>query len=101
MEFRLKRFSVVLLILLCGAWTAVAQNPRAQEDIKAFVAKSEEGDSLFNQKNYSGAATALAAAHELYQRAERRDPEAGRADISIKPGKFPALRYYGYGFGEN
>jgi hypothetical protein len=104
MKSSLKRFSaVVLLFAVCNALMALAQdyNPKAIEDFKAFVAKSEEGDKLFNQKQYAEAATTLAAAHELYERGNRRQPDAARMDISIKPGQFPALRYYGYGFGSN
>jgi hypothetical protein len=102
MESGFKRIlPAVLVFFICSVNFALAQNPRAVEDIKAFQKKAEEGDSLFNQKKYSEAATALAAAHDLYQRAERRDPEIGRVDISLKPGTFPATRYYGYGFGPN
>jgi len=99
-----KRLAVVLAFALCSAFIARAQdgtNARAIEDTKAFIAKFEEGDSLFNDKKYAEAATVLAAAHELYLRAQRRDPEAGRYDVSLKAGRFPALRYYGYGFGSN
>ena len=104
MKIGLKRFAPVLFALALFAGMAVAQdsyNPRAVEDIKSFLAKAEEGDGLFNQKKYSQAAAALAAAHDLYQRAERREAESGRYMISLKPGAFPALRYYGYGFGSN
>jgi hypothetical protein len=76
-------------------------NPRAQEDIKAFVQKVEEGDTLFNQKKYAEAAAALAAAHSLYQRAERRDENVGYFKITLKAQTFPALRFYGYGMGAN
>ena len=76
-------------------------NARALEDMKNFVGKVEEADTLFNQKKYGEAATALAAAHELYGRGERRDADSGQMAVTIQPGKFPALRYYGYGFGEN
>ena len=71
-------------------------SPRAQEDVKAFMKKVQEGDALFNQKKYAEAAAALAAAHELFQRADRRDPQASGAwlDLSLKP--YPAMRYYGY-----
>jgi hypothetical protein len=93
--------SVVLLSVLGGAMMAVGQESRAVQEVKAFFAKFEEGDGLFHQKNYAQAATALAAAHDLYQRAERRDAEVGRTDLAIKQGKFPALRFYGYGFGPN
>jgi hypothetical protein len=91
------------LALHCGG-TASAQdniNPRALEDIKAFEQKAEEGDTLFNQKKYAEAAAALAAAHALYQRAERRDSSAGSYKVTLKQETFPALRYYGYGMGPN
>jgi hypothetical protein len=104
MESGLKRFSaVVFLFAVCNALFAFGQdyNPRAVEDLKAFMAKFEEGDTLFNQKKYAEAATVLAASHELFQRAERRQGDATRTEFSIKPGQFPALRYYGYGFGSN
>jgi hypothetical protein len=92
----------VLVVVFAGCVAASAQdgyNPRAVEDIKAFMAKSEEGDSLFHQKKYAEAAAALAAGHESFLRAQRREPEIGRYDLSLKPGQFPALRHYGYGFG--
>jgi hypothetical protein len=74
-------------------------NPRAVEDLKVFLQKFEEGDTLFNQKKYADAAAALAAGHASYQRAERRDSSSGSYKISLKAGTYPALRYYGYGFG--
>lgn len=93
-----------IVLGLCGAACATAQqgtNARATEDMKAFVARFEEADSLFSQKKYAEAAVVLTAAHELYQRADRRDSDSGRMNFSIQPGKFPALRYFGYGFGSN
>jgi hypothetical protein len=93
--------AVALLLLVCSVVVAQAQDSRAVQDAKAFFAKFEEGDSFFNQKKYAEAATALAASQELYQRAVRRDPEVGRTDMNLNPGTFPALRYYGYGFGSN
>lgn len=104
MKIALKRFAPALFVLTLFAGMAHAQdgyNARAVEDIKSFLAKAEEGDGLFNQKKYSQAAAALAAAHDFYQRAERREAEIGRYKISLKVGAFPALRYYGYGFGSN
>src|SRR5687767_10000067 len=99
----MKRFAPLAVVLFfCSVWTAFAQdgyNARAVEDIKAFLAKSEEGDALFQQKKYAEAATALAAGHESFLRAQRREQEIGRLDVLLKPGQFPALRYYGYGFG--
>jgi hypothetical protein len=83
------------------AFTQEGYNARAVEDIKSFLAKAEEGDALFHQKKYVEARVPLAAAHEFYLRAERREAEIGRYNISLKPGQFPALRYYGYGFGPN
>jgi len=44
-------------------------NSRANQELNAFVKKVEEGDALFNQKKYAEAAAALAAAHDLYKRA--------------------------------
>jgi hypothetical protein len=76
-------------------------NKRAQEDINAFLQKAEEGDRLFDQKKYAEAAAALAAAHSLYQRAERRDEDSTGNKVSLKPQTFKALRFYGYGMGEN
>lgn len=95
--------AVWLAITLCGATVGMAQdvNARAAEDIKAFFSKFEEADKLFDQKKFAEAAPALAASHELYLRAERRDSEIGRLNMSIAPGKFLALRHYGYGFGSN
>lgn len=93
--------AVLLLSLFCSVMIAQAQDSRAVQDVKAFVSKFEEGDTLFNQKKYAEAATALAAGHELYQRAQRRDAEVGRTDMTIKVGSFPAVRYFGYGFGSN
>lgn len=87
--------AVVLQSTLMGRAQADI-NPRAKEDLNAFVKKVEEGDSLFNQKKYAEAAAALAAAHDLYQRADRRDDSASGSWFTIKPGAFPALRYYGY-----
>lgn len=102
MNIRLNRLSsVISLSLLCAAMLASAQESRAVQDVKAFYAKFKEADGLFNSKSYGPAASALAAAHDLYQRAERRDPEVGRTELSAKVGEFPALRYYGYGFGTN
>ncbi|HRK22568.1 MAG TPA: hypothetical protein PLX06_12200 [Fimbriimonadaceae bacterium] len=91
-----------LVLLFVGTAVAFGQqgyNARAVEDIKAFLSKSEEGDALFQQKKFAEAADALAAGHESFLRAQRREPEIGRYDIVLKPGQFPALRYYGYGFG--
>lgn len=91
-------------VLLPNTLVARAQdniNPRAKEDIKTFLTKAEEGDTLFNQKKYAEAAAALAAAHNSYQRAERRDSSAGDMAITLTPQRFPALRYYGYGMGPN
>lgn len=99
----MKRLGRFLLALgFVGVALALAQqgyNARAVDDIKAFLTKSEEGDALFQQKKYAEAAAALAAGHESYLRAQRREPEIGRFDIVLEPGKFPALRHYGYGFG--
>ncbi len=95
-----KRFVLlVCAVALHSALIARAQadiNPRAREDLDAFVKKVEEGDTLFNQKKYAEAAAALAAVHELYQRAERRDDGASRLEITLKPQTLPSLRYYGY-----
>ena len=102
MKFGLKRLMFVVVFSVLGnAMLAGAQESRAVQDVKAFYAKFKEADGLFNNKSYGPAATALAAAHDLYQRAERRDAEVGRTDLSAKVGEFPALRYYGYGFGTN
>jgi hypothetical protein len=94
--------TTALLFVLSGFVWAAAQegyNPRAVEDIKAFLSKAEEGDGHFQQKRFAEAATALAAGHESFLRAQRREPEIGRYEISLQPGQFPALRHYGYGFG--
>jgi len=71
-------------------------NSRAKEELDAFVKKVEEGDTLFKQKKYAEAATALAAGHALYQRANRRDENIGGSWLTIAPQTFPALRFYGY-----
>ena len=71
-------------------------NSRAKEELNAFVKKVEEGDTLFNQKKYAEAASALAAAHALYLRANRRDENIGGSWLTIAPQTFQALRYYGY-----
>jgi hypothetical protein len=71
-------------------------NSRAKDELNAFVKKVEEGDTLFNQKKYAEAASALAAAHDLYRRAERRDADAAASWVMLKPQTFPALRFYGY-----
>ena len=84
-----------------GAAAQGGVNPRAIEDVKAFVQKAEEGDALFDQKKYAEAAAAMAAAHALYQRAERRDSGVTGYDVTLKPRSFPALRFYGYGMGAN
>jgi hypothetical protein len=73
-----------------------AQDSRAKEELNAFVKKVEEGDSLFNLKKYAEAASALAAAHDLYRRAERRDSSAGYTRFTIEPQTFRSLRFYGY-----
>ncbi len=91
-------------VALFGSLVASARadiNPRAKEDLDAFVKKVEEGDTLFNQKHYAEAAAALAAAHDLYQRAERRDESIRGVAMALKPQTYPALRYYGYGMGAN
>ncbi|MDQ3815834.1 MAG: hypothetical protein M3347_18150 [Armatimonadota bacterium] len=96
--------ALVCAVVLCSTLMARAQadiNPRAKEDIQAFVKKVEEGDTLFNQKKYAEATAALAAAHDLYQRAERRDESVRGFAITLPPQTFPALRYYGYGMGPN
>ena len=71
-------------------------NSRAKEELNAFVKKVEEGDTLFNQKKYAEAASELAAAHDLYRRANRRDENIGGSWLTIAPQTFPALRFYGY-----
>jgi hypothetical protein len=71
-------------------------NSRAKEELNAFVKKVEEGDTLFNQKKYAEAAATLAAAHALYQRANRRDQNSGGTWLTIAPQTFPALRFFGY-----
>ena len=71
-------------------------NSRAKDELNAFVKKVEEGDTLFKQKKYAEAAAALAAAHALYQRANRRDENIGGSWLTIAPQTFPALRFYGY-----
>ena len=71
-------------------------NSRAKDELNAFVKKVEEGDALFNQKKYAEAASALAAAHALYLRANRRDENIGGSWLTIAPQTFPALRFYGY-----
>lgn len=90
------------VIVFC-TFTAQAQeiNPRAKEDLQAFMKKAEEGDTLFNQKKYAEAAVALAAAHASYQRADRRDTSASGMELTLQPQSFPAIRYYGYGMGPN
>jgi hypothetical protein len=71
-------------------------NSRAKDELNAFVKKVEEGDALFNQKKYAEAASALAAAHALYLRANRRDENIGGSWLTIAPQTFPAMRFYGY-----
>lgn len=95
---------VVLAVMLSAGSTARAQdgiNPRALEDLKAFLQKAEEGDTLFNRKSYAEAAATLAAAHASYQRAERRDDNVRGYKVRLNPETFPALRRYGYGMGPN
>jgi hypothetical protein len=90
---------LVFAVALLSTLTVRAQdntNSRAKDELNAFVKKVEEGDTLFNQKKYGEAASALAAAHALYQRANRRDENIGRSWLTIAPQTFPALRYYGY-----
>ena len=62
----IRLLSVVFLSVLIGAISAVAQESRAVQDVKAFFAKFQEADGLFNSKSYGPAAAALAAAHDLY-----------------------------------
>jgi hypothetical protein len=71
-------------------------NSRAKDELNAFVKKVEEGDTLFQQKKYADAAATLAAAHALYQRANRRDENIGGSWLTIAPQTFPASRFYGY-----
>ena len=71
-------------------------NSRAMQELNAFVKKFEEGDALFNQKKYTEAAATLAAAHALYQSANRRDENIGGSWHTIAPQTFPATRFYGY-----
>ena len=59
--------AVALHSTLTGACSRC--NSRAKEELNAFVKKVEEGDTFFNQKKYAEAASSLAAAHALYQRA--------------------------------
>jgi hypothetical protein len=90
---------LVCAVALLGTLTARAQdnaNSRAMQELNAFVKKVEEGDALFNQKKYAEAASALAAAHALYQRANRRDENIGGSWLTITPQTFPATRFYGY-----
>lgn len=94
----MRRFVLlVCVVVLPGTLMVRAQdNSRAKEELNAFVKKVEEGDTLFKQKNYAEAAAALAAAHALYQRANRRDENIGGSWLTIAPQTFPALRFYGY-----
>src|SRR5215216_2801421 len=99
----MKRF-VLLVWAVALQSTSIARaqdnvNPRAKEDIKAFMKKVEEGDTLFNQKKYAEAAAALAAAHDLYQRAQRRESEIGGEWITLNLQPFQALRFHGYDLG--
>jgi len=71
-------------------------NSRAKDELNAFVKKVEEGDTLFQQKKYAEATAALAAAHALYLRANRRDENIGGSWLTIAPQTFPAMRFYGY-----
>jgi len=94
----MRRFVLLMcVVVLPGTLMVRAQdNSRAKEELNAFVKKVEEGDTLFKQKNYAEAAAALAAAHALYQRANRRDENIGGSWLTIAPQTFPALRFYGY-----
>lgn len=95
----MRRFVVlVCAVALHSTLMVPAQdaNSRAKEELNAFVKKVEEGDTLFNQKKYAEAAAALAAAHALYQRANRRDENIGGSWLTIAPQTFPALRFFGY-----
>jgi hypothetical protein len=95
----MRRFVVlVCAVALHSTLTVLAQdaNSRAKEELNAFVKKVEEGDTLFNQKKYAEAAATLAAAHALYQRANRRDENIGGSWLTIAPQTFPALRFFGY-----
>ena len=90
---------VVCAVALLSTLMVRAQdnaNSRAKDELNAFVKKVEEGDTLFNQKKYAEAAATLAAAHDLYRRANRRDENIGGSWLTIAPQTFPALRFYGY-----
>ena len=87
---------VCAVALLSTLMVRAQDNARAKEELNAFVKKVEEGDTLFNQKKYAEAASTLAAAHALYQRAGRRDSSAGYTRVTIEPQTFPAMRFYGY-----
>lgn len=95
----MRRLVLICAVALFGTLLVHAQdnaNSRAQDELNAFVKKTEEGDALFNQKKYAEATSALAAAHALYLRANRRDENIGRSWLTIAPQTFPALRFYGY-----
>ncbi|HKO96531.1 MAG TPA: hypothetical protein VJU86_06055 [Pyrinomonadaceae bacterium] len=93
----MRRFVLlVCAVALHSTLIVRAQDSRANQELNAFVKKVEEGDTLFNQKKYAEAAASLAAAHALYQRANRRDENIGGSWLTIQPQIFPALRYYGY-----
>ena len=85
----------VLLVCAVALHSTVmvrAQDSRANQELNAFVKKVEEGDTFFNQKKYAEAAASLAAAHALYQRANRRDENIGGSWLTIAPQTFQALR---------
>lgn len=103
MEVGKKRIALVLCALVCSTVALSDQgiNARAVEDLKTFISKSEEGDKLFFQKKFSEAAASLAAAHELFMRADRRDSGSRSYKVTIKANDFPSIRYFGFGFGPN
>lgn len=105
MTRRMRRFvALVCAVGLHSTLMVRAQdnaNSRAKDELNAFVKQVEEADTLFNQKKYAEAASALAAGHDLYRRANRRDENIGGSWLTIAPQTFPALRFYGYIKGED
>jgi hypothetical protein len=103
-EYRMTRWMsrfvplVYAVALLCPLMVRAQDNAnsRAMQELNAFVKKFEEGDALFNQKKYAESAATLAAAHALYQSANRRDENIGGSWHTIAPQTFPAMRFYGY-----
>ncbi len=69
-------------------------NP-ALADLKEAITLGETADTLFIQKKWGEALTALDGAEKKFAAVERRAPGELRRSLTFKPTSLPAMRKYG------